>query len=140
MKTAQQAQNNWTGSAGRAATDWSAGVQGYNGDWAAATTRQQNVMQANLNNAINDGSWAKGVNSIGTSGWKTATVAKAPNYSQGFQAGAVNYAAASSKIISALANIVPNLPARGTYEQNKMRATALMDAMHAQRGQLGARA
>lgn len=139
MKTAQQAQQNWTGSAGRAATDWSAGVSAYSGDWAAATTRQQNVMQANLNAAIADGSWANGVNKIGTSGWKAATVAKASNYSTGFQAGAANYAASSAKILNALASIVPNLPARGTYEQNKIRATTLMDALHAQRGQLGAR-
>lgn len=139
MKTAQQAQANWTGSAGRAATDWSAGVQSYNGDWAAATTRQQNVMQANWQQSITDGSWAKGVNAIGTSGWKAATVAKASNYSTGFQAGAANYAASSAKILNALQNIVPNLPARGTYEQNKVRATTLMDALHAQRGQLGAR-
>jgi hypothetical protein len=44
-----------------------------------------------------------------------------------------------SKIMAALGNIVPNLPARGTFEQNKIRATTLMDALHAQRGQLGAR-
>ena len=41
-------------------------------------------------------------------------------------------------IMSALATIVPNLPPRGTYEQNKIRSTTLMDALHAQRGQLGA--
>jgi hypothetical protein len=139
VKTAQQAAQNWLQSAGRAAADWQTGVEGYSGDWAGATTRQQAVMQQNLNTAINSGAWANGVNAVGTSGWKQRTVAKAPNFAQGFQAGAQRQAAASAKIMAALNNIVPNLPARGTYEQNKIRSTTLMDALHAQRGQLGAR-
>lgn len=137
MKTAQQAQSNWTGSAGRAATDWQTGIQGYNGDWAAATTRQQAVMQTNWNASL--ATWASRVQAVGTAGWKTATERKSANYSTGFQAGAQNYAIASGKIMNALSTIVPNLPARGTYEQNKQRSTALMDALHAQRGQLGAK-
>lgn len=139
MKTAQQAAANWAGSAGRAAQQYQQGIEGYNGDWAGATTRQQGVMQTNLNNAINDGSWARGVTNVGTAGWKQATVAKIGSYTQGFTAGASNQAAAAAKIQNALQNIVPNLPQRGTYEQNKIRSTTLMDALHAQRGQLGAR-
>lgn len=139
MKTAQQAQSNWTGSQGRASSAYQQGVEGYTGDWAGATVRQQSVMQANWDAAVANGSWAAGVNSIGTSGWKSATVAKIGNYSTGFSAGAQNYATASQKIMSALSTIVPNLPSRGTYEQNKIRSTTLMDALHAQRGQLGAR-
>ena len=139
MKNAQQAASNWTNSAGRAATDWQAGIQAYNGDWAGATTRQQAVMQTNWQQAVTSGAWARGVAAVGTSGWKNATERKAANYSTGFQAGAQNYAAASAKIMAALGNIVPNLPARGTFEQNKTRSTALMDALHAQRGNLGAK-
>lgn len=138
MKTAQQAQANWTGSSGRAATDWAAGVAAYSGDWAAATTRQQSVMLTNLTNAISSGRWAAGVNRVGTSGWKSRTQAKQPNYATGFQAGAERYAAASQKIITALNNIVPSLPPRGDFTQNKQRATALMDALHSLKGQLGA--
>lgn len=138
MKTAQQAAANWAGSAGRAAQQYQQGVEGFTGDWAGATARQQSVMQANLNDAINSGRWAAGVNRVGTAGWKSATVAKLGSYTQGFTAGAAKQAAAASKIQAALANIVPNLPARGTFEQNKIRSTTLMDALHAQRGQLGA--
>ena len=139
MKTAQQAAANWAASAGRAAADWQAGIQAYSGDWAAATTRQQAVLLQNVTAAISNGTWARGVNAIGTTGWKSATERKATNYTTGFQAGAANQAAAAQKIMSALSNIVPNLPPRGTYEQNKVRSTTLMDALHAQRGQLGAR-
>lgn len=139
MKTAAQAAANWSGSAGRAAADWQTGIQQYSGDWAGATVRQQGVMLNNLTQAITSGRWASGVQAVGTAGWKNATERKAANYQTGFSAGAANQAAAAQKIMSALANIVPNLPARGTYEQNKIRSTTLMDAMHAQRGQLGAR-
>lgn len=138
MKTAQQAAANWAASAGRAATDWAQGVQNYNGDWAGATTRQQSVMLQNVTQAISSGAWAAGVQRVGTAGWKQATQDKSANFTTGFQAGAARQAAAAQKITSALQNIVPNLPPRGTYEQNKTRSTALMDQLHALRGQLGA--
>ena len=139
MKTAQQAAANWAASAPRAATAWQEGVQGYTGDWAGATTRQQAVMQANWSQAVASCRWASGVNAIGTAGWKARTVAKSSNFTTGFQAGAANQAAAAAKIQAALANIVPGLPPRGTYEQNKVRSTTLMDSLHALKGSLGAR-
>jgi hypothetical protein len=139
VKTPQQAAQNWRESQGRAATAWQEGVQGYNGDWAGATVAQESVMLAGITQAVTSGRWRQGVLGTGTGGWKAATTAKASNYSTGFTAGANNQQAAIQKIMNSLAGIVPNLPARGTYEQNKVRATTLMDALHAQRGQLGAR-
>ncbi len=138
MKTAAQAAANWAASAGRAQTDWSAGVQGYSGDWAGATTRQQSVLLTNVTNAISNGSWAAGINRRGTQGWKQATLDKAANFATGFQAGATRQASAIAKIISAEAQIVASLPPRGTYDQNKLRATAVMDSLHALKGSLGA--
>lgn len=138
MKTAQQAAANWINSAGRAATDWQTGVQGYTGDWAGKTTSQQGVLLSNVTQAITNGSWANGVNRVGTGGWKAATVAKAANFSTGFTAGASRQASAIAKIISAEASIVSSLPPRGDYNQNKTRATAVMDALHALKGTLGA--
>lgn len=139
MKSAQQAAQNWAASAGRAQTDWQQGVENYTGDWAGATVRQQSVMLSNLTQAVTSGKWANGVNAVGTGGWKTKTVAKAANFGVGFTAGAANQAAAAQKIMSALSNIVPNLPPRGTFEQNKARSTSLMDQLHALNGQLGAK-
>lgn len=139
MKTAQQAAANWQASAGRAATSWQQGVEGYTGDWAGATVAQESALLTNFQQAVARGDWRNGVIATGTSGWKQQTTAKAGNYSTGFSAGAQRQAAAAVKIQNALANIVPGLPPRGTYEQNKVRATTLMDALHALRGQLGAR-
>jgi hypothetical protein len=138
VKTAAQAAAAWEQSAGRAATNYSDGVNSYSGDWAGATTRQQTVMQTNLNAAITSGRWAAGVTNRGTAGWKSATVAKIGNYSTGFTAGASRQASAIAKILQAEANIVGSLPPRGTYEQNKARSTTVMDSLHALKGQLGA--
>jgi hypothetical protein len=138
VKTAAQAAANWTGSQGRATTAYQQGVQGYNGDWSGATTSQQAALLANLTQSITSGRWAQGVNRIGTAGWKAATQAKEANYGTGFSAGAAKQAASIQKIMTALQNIVPNLPPRGTYDQNKIRATTLMDGLHALKGTLGA--
>lgn len=137
MKTAQQAAANWVASAGRAATDYQAGVQGYAGDWGAATTAQQSTMQTNFNAAIASGAWARGVQAASAT-WKQDTISKVANYSTGFQAGAAKQAAAAQKIQAALQTIVPSLPPRGDYAQNKVRATSLMDDLHALKGTLGA--
>jgi len=139
VKTAQQAAANWTGSAGRAQQNFVQGVQNYNGDWAGATIAQEQVMVANFQQAIAAGAFRAGVSAVGTTGWKSATEAKAANYGVGFQAGAQNFTTAIGKIVNAESNIVPNLPPRGTYAQNVQRATTFMDAMHALKGQLGAR-
>lgn len=138
MKTAAQAAANWVNSAGRAATDYQAGVEGYSGDWVTATVNQQSVLLTNVTAAISNGSWANGVRNKGTNGWKSATVAKIANYSTGFQAGAAKQAQAIAKILAAEANIVGSLPPRGDYAANKNRATSFMDQMHALKGQLGA--
>ena len=131
MKTAAQALANWQASAGAASTNW-------HGDWAGATTNAYNNWVSGLANAQANGSWQRGVQAAGTSGWKSASQAKAANYSTGFTAGSNEYQQAIGKVMGALQNIVPSLPPRGTYDQNKLRATTLMDSLHALKGQLSA--
>jgi hypothetical protein len=138
VKSAQQAAANWAASAPRAATAWQEGIQNYNGDWAGATVAQQNAMLNGVTQAVTSGRWAQGVQSKGTAGWKADTQAKSANFAVGFSAGAQRQAAAAQKIISALQNIVPSLPPRGDINANKLRATTLMDSLHALKGQLGA--
>ena len=138
MKPLNQWTTNWTGSAGTAAANYSAGVNAYTGDWAGATVAQEATLLTNVTQAISNGSWRRGVTNKGTNGWKSATVSKESNFATGFSAGASRQSSAIAKILSAEGNIVPSLPARGTYEQNKVRATTLMDALHALKGTLGA--
>lgn len=139
MKTAQQMNDAWKASAGTATTNYDAGVAAYTGDWAAATVAQESALLTNVTQAITNGTWRNKVQATGTGGWKTATQAKKANFTVGFTAGGANQLAAAQKIMAELGNIVPNLPPRGTYEQNKLRATTLMDALHARRGTLGAK-
>lgn len=137
MKTAQQGATNWVDSAGRAATAYKDGVQSYSGDWAGATVAQQGTLLTNVTSAITSGKWASGIQRAAST-WKADTIAKAPNYSTGFTAGAARQAASMTKIMNALGNIVPSLPPRGDYQQNKLRATTLMDDLHSLAGTLGA--
>ena len=138
MKTAAQALQNWQNSAGQAATNWQAGINGYTGDWAGATVNAYQNWVQGLANAQAQGLWQRGVQAAGTQGWKSAAQSKAANYSTGFTAGSGEYQQAIGKVMNALQTIVPNLPARGTYQQNVLRSTTLMDQLHALKGQLSA--
>jgi len=138
VKTAQQAATNWEQSAPRASQAYSDGINNYSGDWAGATVSQQATLVSNFTTAVNRGDWARGVQSVGTNGWKSRTQAKLTNYSTGFTAGAARQASAIAKIIQAEQNIVPSLPPRGDFTQNLGRMTAFSQAMHALKGQLGA--
>jgi hypothetical protein len=138
VKSGQQAAANWAASAGRAATAYQQGVEGYNGDWAGATTAQQNAMLQGVQQAVTSGLWAARVQAVGTNGWKQATVARIGNYSTGFTAGAAKQSAAIQKIVAAEQNIVPGLPPRGDFNANLTRMTSFSQAMHALKGTLGA--
>jgi hypothetical protein len=138
VKTAAQAAAAWQASAGTAASNYQAGINGYNGDWAGTTVNAYNNWVSGLANAQANGLWQRGVQAAGTAGWKSAAQSKAANYSTGFTAGSGEYQQAIQKVMSALGTIVPALPPRGTYDQNKLRATTLMDSLHALKGQLSA--
>jgi len=139
MKTAAQAAQNWSGSAGRAQTAFVAGVQATQKDQAALAVAAQARLVQGFNDAVNSGRWARGVQRGGTGYWKSQTEAKAANYGTGFAAGASNFTAAITKILAAEQSIVSSLPARGDINANLQRANAFALAMHQQKGSLGAR-
>lgn len=134
VKPASAWSANWTGSSGKATTNYQAGVEAYNGDWAGATTAQQATMQANWLASVNNGTWANGVQNKGTNGWKSDTVAKMANYGVGFTAGASAYSAAASKLQPFMQNAVNSLPPRGDINANLQRSAALALALHNAKG------
>lgn len=134
VKPASAWSSAWTGSSARATTNYTAGVDAYNGDWAGATTAQQAVMQQNWLQSLANGTWAAGVNNTGTQGWKSATVAKQANYGVGFQAGATAYSQAAAKLQPFMASAVASLPPRGDINQNLQRSAALAMALHSNKG------
>ena len=129
---------NWQASQGRATQAFQEGVQGSTADWAGNLLRQKATMVQNWQVAVQSPNYDAHVNAVGTNGWKQATIAKAGNFSTGFAAGASKQAAAAGKLYNAMSNIVGSLPPRGTYEQNKVRATSVMDQLHSLKGTLGA--
>ena len=134
VKPASAWSQNWTGSAGKATTNYQAGVESYSGDWVNATLSQQATMQANWLASLANGTWANGVQNKTTQGWKNDTVAKMANFGVGFQAGANRYAAAAAKLQPFMQQAVASLPARGDITANLQRSNALAMALHAQRG------
>jgi hypothetical protein len=138
VKPASTWASNWSGSAGKATTNYTAGVDSFSGDWAGATTSQQAVMQQNWLQSLASGAWAAGVNATGTQGWKSATVAKQANYGVGFQAGASKYSQAAAKLQPFMASAVAALPPRGDITANLQRSNSLAMALHQNRGQFKA--
>jgi hypothetical protein len=139
VKTAAQAAQNWSGSAGRAQTAFVAGVQATTKDQAALAVAAQARLVQGFNDAVNSGRWARGVQRGGTGYWKSQTEAKAGNFGTGFAAGANNFSLAINKIIQAEASIVNTLPARGDITANLQRANAFALGMHQLKGTLSAR-
>lgn len=138
MKTAQQAQANWTGAASRAGTAWTQGIQSTTKDQAALAAQAQPRWLAGVQDAAANNRFANGVTRRGTAYWKSQSEAKAGNYVTGYTAGGNNFGAAIAKIISAEANIVSSLPARGDIMQNLNRAQQFALALHQLKGTLGA--
>ena len=139
MKTAAQASQNYGASAGRAQSSWVAGIEGTTKDQANLAVAAEARLVQGFNEAVANGRWRSGVLARGTGYWKSQSVAKAASYGLGVTQGQNNYAAAASKFMPAIANIVQSLPARGDINQNIERVRALALALHAQKGQLGAR-
>jgi hypothetical protein len=139
VKTAQAAASNWSGSAGRAQTAYTEGVNNTQKDQAALAVAAEARLLQNFQTAVTSGLWRTKVMAGGTGYWKQQTQAKAANYGVGFSAGANNYSQAAAKFIPAIGNIVAQLPPRGDINQNLQRSAALALGLHALKGQLGAR-
>lgn len=139
MKTAATAASNWTAASGRASTAYTDGVQSTTKDQAALAVAAIPRMVSGFNQAAANGTIAQGLMRGGTAYWKSQTQAKVANYTNGYSAGANNYAAAASKFLPAIQNIVQQLPPRGDINQNLQRVSALALGLHALKGQLGAR-
>jgi hypothetical protein len=87
VKSASTWGTNWqsgVGSAGQAYVD---GIRNTTVDVAARAVAAQDRLLAGFNQAVQSGEWARRVLAVGTSGWKSSSEAKAPNYTTGATAG-----------------------------------------------------
>lgn len=88
---AQTATDRWVGSAGMAQQRYTEGVQATNVDPTARAVQQQGKLLTNFQQSVTSGRWARALQRVGAAGWKSATVAKAGNFSTGLQAGRQKY-------------------------------------------------
>lgn len=139
MKTAQQAQTNYSNSSGRAQTDWLAGIQGTQKDWASLTAAAGARYIQGVQDAYAQGRWQQGLTRRGgTTYWKQRSELKQSAYGAGITAGATNYGLAAQKVMAAIAQGVANLPPRGDINQNLQRSASLATYLHSLKGTLGA--
>jgi hypothetical protein len=79
--------------------------------------------------------FASNVAKVTLQSWQQAAINKgAPRLGTGATAAQPKFVAFMTAFIPVLTNVVAGLPAGGTYEQNKQRSLAFMDALHAQAG------
>lgn len=91
--------------------------------------RQKAVWLANLQASA--GRWEQNVQRVSAQQWADAYVTKGiPRIASGAQAAQAKMEAAMAQLLPHIERVRASLPPRGTYEQNKARANAMMDGMH----------
>ena len=131
-QVAQNWANGYAGSGNKIAARMNAGDFP---DPTAAAVAQQNTMTSNWNAAVSSGRWASALQRAGKQGYIQGMLQKTvPSVGTRAQAGMQHFQAFWQQWQPFLAQATAGLPPRGTYEQNKQRAAAMMDAEHAQRG------
>ena len=90
-KTLEQVISRYQAGASGAQTAFQEGVEGTTVDVVGRAIANQAALVAGFNDAVNSGRWAQSLQRVGTSGWKSATVAKASNYATGIAAGMESY-------------------------------------------------
>lgn len=95
----------------------------------AAAAAQAGVWAANTQAA--QSKFARNVAKVGLSTWQAAAANKgADRLASGAAAGAPKMGAFLAKFIPYIQQAKASLPKRGTYEQNKARMVAMVDAAH----------
>lgn len=134
--TPQQLAQKWSAGYGGSGANLAAGVANPTQDPTAAAIAQQTTMATNWNASINNGTWKANLQKAGLKGWQAGMTAKTiPNLANNAAAGQAHYQTFIAQWKGAVAGMVANLPARGSYAQNKARSAAMQDALHAVKGQ-----
>lgn len=127
-----RAVDRYKSSAAQGASRYAEGIQATNVDVVARAVAAQPKMLANVTAAVTSGRWARGLQQVGTAGWKQAALAKQANYAVGIQAGGDKYAAAMQTwgpLIDSASQQVKSMP-NATFQDSLNRMTAFATALH----------
>lgn len=137
-KTLAQTVANYTGAAGRAQTDWLAGIQATTVDPTALAAQAGQQAVTNYTQAWTSGRVAAGLARAGKAGWIKGATDKAQNYATGISNAGPKYQASMQTwlpIIESAASQVRAMPS-GSLGASQARANAFMAALYnAKRGQ-----
>lgn len=127
--TPDQVAARWAAGLANAGEKIRAGVEAVNTAPGQAAARQKAVYLANVQ-ASGD-KWARNVAAVSLADWKSAIETKGiPRIAAGATAAIPKFTIFMGKLLPFVHSAKQSLPARGTYEQNKARMVAMVDAMH----------
>lgn len=133
--TADQIAQDWANKLGGAQTKMQAGAQAVPIAPGQAAAQQKAVWAQNV--AASQDKWARNVAAVTKEMWVADYVTKGlPRVATGATAAIPKFTAFMNKLLPVIATGRSQLPARGSYAQNKARANAWMDYMHSKAGQL----
>lgn len=134
-QTVQQLTTAWANGYGGSMAAITFGVNNPSRDPTAAAIAAQTTMVQNWNTSVSSGQWASALQKAGLAGWQAGMFKKTiPNLANNAAAGAAHYQAFMQAWAPAVTQMVAALPPRGTYQQNKARSAAMLDAMHLVKG------
>lgn len=122
----------WQQSAGTAQTRFTEGVQATTKDPTQLAISAKTKLLQGFNDAVQSGRWERNLAAVGQAGWKTATLAKANNYSTGIQAGAPKFQASMQKwlpIINSASAQVQSMP-NNSFADSLARMNAFATMLH----------
>lgn len=132
IKSADVIANKYATRAGAAGADYAAGVQSPRTPWAAATMASAQTYAAGVQQAIGNGSFAKGVSAAGDSKWqRKAAGVGAQRFGPGAQAAKGDYQAGVAPYLQVISGVTlpPRLP-KGD-PGNIQRVVAITSALRA---------
>lgn len=80
-------------------------------DWAGSAMAAASAYEAGVSEAIGRGAFAKGISSVGTGGWREATLAKKARWGSGVSLGKSNYLSGFAPFRGVIEGV--SLPPRG---------------------------
>ena len=131
IKSVQASSEKWARRAGQSSGDYAAGVKAPRRSWSEATSSASDAQAAGVQQAIANGSFAKGVAAAGDAKWsRKATTVGAQRFGPGVAAAKSDYESGFAPYAQVISGV--QLPPRGAKgdPRNFERVQAIGNALH----------